>query len=126
MGFFTKNTRWNVAVHEAGHVIVGRKLGARGLHAVLLSDTRGHTTPCTWRGSRLEEATYCLAGAAAGRLITGDPALCDSGDAGAARKALARTKHTVREAEELAVRLVRQHRRAIERAARELYRTGRI
>ena len=120
------DTRWHTAVHEAGHVVVGRALGARGLGAVLLSDTRGRTTPCTWRGSRLEEAAYLIAGAAAGRLITGDPALCGSGDVAAARKTLRRTKHTVGDAEALARQLARKHRRAIERAARQLYDHGRI
>jgi len=119
-------TRWNVAVHEAGHVAVGRALRARGLGAVLLSDTRGRTTPCTWRGSRLEEAAYILAGAAAGRLITGDAALCDSNDAADARKALRRTKHPLSDAEALAQQLVRKHRRAVARAARQLYDHGRI
>lgn len=120
------DTRWHTAVHEAGHVVVGRKLGARGLGAVLLSDTRGRCTPCTWRGSRLEEAAYILAGAAAGRLITGDPALDGSSDVSSARRALRRTKHTLDEAETLAAQLARKHRRAIERAARQLYDDGRI
>jgi hypothetical protein len=136
MGLFTttvtKDTRWNVAVHEAGHVIVGRRLGARGLHASITTDRRGRSqgqcTPRRFAGAttELDFAAYCLAGAVAGRLITGDEALVGSDDLDAAHDALAGTGHSLRDAERHATRLVRRHRDAIERAARQLYDHGRI
>lgn len=126
----TKDPRWNTAVHEAGHVVVGRKLGARGLHASITTDRRGRTrgrcTPSRFRGDELDFAAYCLAGAAAGRLITGDEALVGSDDIDAARQALTGTDHRLKDAERLATRLVRRHHGAIEEAARELYDHGRI
>lgn len=133
MGLFSptrKDTRWNVAVHEAGHVIVGRKLGAWRLHSSIATDRRGRTrgmcTPCRFRSGALDEAAYFLAGAAAGRLITGDEALEGSDDIDAAHTALDGTPHGFRDAERLAGRLVRRHRQAIEEAAHRLYDRGRI
>lgn len=125
-----KDTRWNTAVHEAGHVVVGGKLGMRGLGASVRTDgrgrTRGRTTDCRFGGSALDEAVYILAAAAAGRLITGDEALCGSSDLDDAQKALAGTGHSMADAERLAGRLVRRHRKHIEGAARRLYDKGRI
>jgi hypothetical protein len=115
------DTRRNVAVHEAGHVVAARTYRARGVTATLRTDARGRSRGLTklrsWRGSDLEFVVYTLAGAAAGRLITGAEALCDSDDLSVARHVLAQIGGTYRDADRRAMALVRRHHPAIEQVA---------
>ena len=121
-----------VAVHEAGHVIAGREYSPRaGFYATLTESRhgwRGWTTAThrTWRGTDLEFAVFHLAGAAAGRLITGHPGLAGSSDMTKARKVCREIGVDLRHAEDLAATFARTHRRQIEQAADRLYRDGRI
>lgn len=122
--------RRNVAVHEAAHVTAARVYRARGVKATLRTDRRGRsrglTTLRSWHGTDLEFVVYTLAGAAAGRLITGDEALCGSDDLAVARQVLTAIGGTRRDADRRATALVRQHRGRIEQAADRLYQHGRI
>lgn len=126
----TTDHRRNVAVHEAGHVVAAQLYRARGVGATLTTDrrsrSRGLTTLRAWRGSDQEFLTYLLAGAAAGRLITGDAALTGSTDMRDAGKVLAAIGGSLTAAERQAAAFARHHRRQIERAAAVLYDHGHI
>lgn len=126
-----------VAVHEAGHVIAGRQYSRGGVlfstafHATLTENRhswRGMTTATrrTWSGTDEEFVIYLLAGAAAGRLVTGYPGLDGSTDLANARKVCREIGLALGDAEDLAAAFARTHRRQIEQAAGRLYRDGRI
>lgn len=121
-----------VAVHEAGHVIAGRQYSRPvAFHATLTEGGhgwRGRTTATrrTWRGTDLEFVVFLLAGAAAARLITGDPGLDGSTDLADARKVCREIGADLAHGERLAAAFARQYRRRIEQAADRLYRAGRI
>ncbi|OHV39693.1 hypothetical protein BBK14_13560 [Parafrankia soli] len=126
----SKDHRRIVAVHEAGHWLAAREYAARGVQATLTTTPRGGargiTTLRRWRGSDLQFVAYTLAGATAARLITGDAGLHGSDDLQVARTVCRNIHADISDAEHLAATLVRTHRRHIERAARQLYDTGRI
>ncbi|MDT3438329.1 hypothetical protein [Pseudofrankia sp. BMG5.37] len=126
-----------VAVHEAGHVTAGRQYSRGGVflgttfHATVTETKhhwRGMTTATrrTWSGTDQEFVVYLLAGAAAGRLITGYPGLDGSNDIANARKVCREIGIDLGHAEDLAASFARAHRRRIEQAADRLYRDGRI
>ncbi|OHV49323.1 hypothetical protein [Pseudofrankia sp. BMG5.36] len=126
-----------VAVHEAGHVIAGRQYSRGGVlfgtafHATLTESThgwRGMTTATrrTWSGTDEEFVVYLLAGAAAARLITGQPGLHGSNDLTNARKVCREIGIDLAHAENLATRFARTHHRHIQQAADRLYRNGQI
>lgn len=120
--------RWGTAVHESGHVTVAEVFGATGLSASLHDPDRhgdcGHFTG-RFTGTSEQEAVILLAGAAAALLVTGRPhgGASDEKQAG---RLLRRSGTSIAAAKREAARLVRGNRRAIERAARRLYETGRI
>jgi hypothetical protein len=120
--------RWGTAVHESGHVTVAGVLGATGLSAKLHDPERnGDCGQFTGRftGTKEEEAVILLAGAAAGRLITGRPH-GGAGDEKQAGRLLRRSGTSIADAKRAAELLVRGNRRAIEAGARRLYDGGRI
>ncbi|WP_163552035.1 hypothetical protein [Candidatus Frankia alpina] len=117
------------AAHEAGHVVAARLFDARGVTARLhvgRHGTRGMTRLRAWRAADTDFVVYILAGPAAGRLITGNPALVGSDDLDVARRITVRIGASYRDAEQRAARLVRQHRADIERTAALLLDHGRI
>lgn len=121
-----------VATHEAGHVIAGQTYCRRtGFHATITESRRGWrgkttATRRTWAGTDLEFVVFLLAGAAAAELLTGDPGLAGSSDLADARTVCREIGTTLAHGEQLAAAFARTHRRQIEHAAGQLYRTGRI
>ncbi|WP_163547804.1 hypothetical protein [Candidatus Frankia nodulisporulans] len=108
-----------VAVHEAGHVIVARALGATRAQARV---TRaGGEYRLRFDGPDVadpagDDAVIKLAGACAAGLIVGRDTGSGS-DRAAARRLLRRSSRSLRDAQNDAARLVGQHRREIEALA---------
>jgi hypothetical protein len=118
-----------VAVHEAGHWAAASAYRARRPQSTLTETSRGFrgkTTVRLWTATYLDEAVFVLAGAAAARLITGDPGLDGSTDLPRARRICRSIGVDLGHAEDLAATFARTHRRRIEQAADRLYRDGRL
>lgn len=111
--------RREVAVHEAGHVIVARALGATKAQARITA--RGGRYKLAYNGPdgadpAGDDAVVKLAGGAAATLIVGR----DTGsgnDRADARRLLRRSPRSLRDAQKDVARLVRQHRGDIEALA---------
>lgn len=114
-----RSDRWQTALHEAGHVEVGKRLGATSLSAWLDDDRSGYFVG-RFDGPDEDEAVILLAGAAAAGRRGGGAT-----DRREAKRLLRGTGVSMGEAERRARRAVSGRRGAIERTAQRLYRRGR-
>jgi len=120
MGWAERNERRSrTAREEAGHVVAVRKLGGRVKKAVLEADDSGTVTYSGLHG--FDEAVAALAGP----LAAGE-GVCKQWDRDVAVRALRGSGRSFQDAVDAADRLVNRHRDDIDRAAKSLYRNGRL
>ncbi len=136
-GIDKSSRRWTVAVHEAAHVVVARRLGWRVLHATITGPAGregGQMTdapPAGWgRRDRVrvaeDSAVISLAGtAASARQRWWLPSGCQH-DQRDARRMLRETDLSYSDAYRTARQHINQRWGEIERVARHLYRHGEL
>jgi hypothetical protein len=127
----TGSRRWTVAVHEAAHVVVARRLGWRVRSAQVFADGSGYTDDVAPAGGEattvaVQNAVIALAGpCASARQRWFLPAGCGH-DERDARRALRGTGVSYNQARTQARRLVDRHWRDIDKVARRLYHDGHL
>lgn len=117
--------RREVAVHEAGHAVVARALGATYVSARLSRSGRGGSYRAKIAGSTVNDAVIALAGRQATERALG-VRYGDAQDRRDALRALRGTGVSMRDARRQATRLVERHGAEIEAVAGELARRGRF
>ncbi|MEX5634948.1 hypothetical protein [Parafrankia sp. FMc2] len=124
MGLFdsTAARRRRTAHHEARHIVVARHLGATDLEGHVSPDGASGYFTGDFDGSREQEAVILLAGGGTTSNRAHADTLPHGGDSDLtqARRLLADSDMTMRDAEREAARMVRRHADEISRAAQDL------